>query len=48
MALTFDFVKRQWYNAPANADTTGLAVGAVETEVNQLKAALRDAGVIVP
>ena len=30
----------------ANADTSGLAVAALETEVNQLKAALRAAGII--
>lgn len=30
----------------ANADTSGLAVAALETEVNELKAVLRDAGLI--
>jgi hypothetical protein len=30
----------------ANADTSGLAVAALETEVNELKATLRQAGLI--
>ena len=34
--------------AAANADTSGATLGDLETEVNQLKAALRTAGVILP
>lgn len=48
MALTFDFATRQWYNGPANPDTSGNAAAGNENEINELKATLRDAGVIVP
>ncbi|MGH9248313.1 MAG: hypothetical protein ACRD0W_02170 [Acidimicrobiales bacterium] len=48
MPLTFDPVTNKWYATDVNADTTGAALAALETEVNQIKAALREAGIIKP
>lgn len=45
-ALVFSY--RERVASAANPDTSGLAVAALETEVNELKAALREHGIIAP
>lgn len=38
--------RRTWPKQPANADTAGATLAQLETEVNQLKQLLRDAGLM--
>lgn len=40
--------QRPYGKAAANADTSGATLGALETEVNELKALLRNAGLMTP
>jgi hypothetical protein len=40
--------RHAWPKQPANADTAGATLAQLETEVNELKQALRNAGIIAP